>query len=82
MSEATLSTTPKPIDTIRILLVRILNAIRGGSGGTGGQGLTGLGSPEGVVSANPGTIYYATDTGGFYVKGSGSGSTGWVALIV
>ena len=81
MAEATLSTTPKSIDTIRILLVRILNAINGG-GASGGQGgLTGTGSPEGVLSANPGALYYATDTGAFYVKGSGTGSTGWVALI-
>jgi hypothetical protein len=40
----------------------------------------GGGSPEGVVSASPPAIYYSTN-GGFYVKISGSGATGWAALI-
>lgn len=44
--------------------------------------LTGSGSPEGVVPADPGSLY--TDTGGgagvtLYVKESGTGNTGWVA---
>ena len=42
----------------------------------------GSGSPEGSISANPGSLY--TDTGGgagttLYVKESGTGNTGWVA---
>jgi len=40
----------------------------------------GGGSPEGVISASPPAIYYSTN-GGFYVKISGSGATGWAALI-
>lgn len=88
MAEATLSTIPKSIDTQRILEVRILNALRsatggGGTGtGTGMNGIVGTGSPEGVQTANPGTIYYATDTGGFYVKATGAGNVGWIALII
>lgn len=81
MAEADLSTTPLNTDTIRILEVRILNALRGAGSGTGGGGVTGTGSPEGVVTAPAGTVYYDTASGSFYVKGSGSGSVGWVALI-
>lgn len=44
---------------------------------------TGEGSPEGVVTANPGCIYQRTDGGAsttLYVKTSGVGtSTGWTA---
>lgn len=42
----------------------------------------GEGSPEGVVSAPKGTAYLRSDGGAgtsFYVKESGSGSTGWAA---
>lgn len=42
----------------------------------------GTGSPEGVVTASPGSLY-SNKSGGagtsFYVKESGSGNTGWVA---
>lgn len=50
-------------------------------GAAGGSGESGVGSPEGVVSAPPGTTYVATDSNSFYVKTSGVGNTGWVALI-
>ncbi len=43
---------------------------------------TGEGSPEGVVTANPGCIYQRTDGGAstsLYVKTSGTGNTGWTA---
>lgn len=55
--------------------------------GTGGTGqydvfrdntLTTASSPEGVVTAPPGTIIQA-DTGVAYVKASGTGNTGWAA---
>lgn len=46
------------------------------NGGTRG-GLAGTGSPEGVVTANPGQTYVDTLTGDFYWKGSGTGNTGW-----
>lgn len=42
---------------------------------------TGYGSPEGVVTANPGATYVDVTTAGapvIYVKGSGIGNTGWV----
>jgi hypothetical protein len=60
------------------------NGSFGGSGGasTGGTaGLTGTGSPEGVQTADPGTTYFDTAASGFWVKGTGTGNTGWVQLI-
>jgi len=44
--------------------------------------IAGVGSPEGVVTANVGSLYMRTDGGAgtsFYVKESGTGNTGWVA---
>ena len=41
---------------------------------------SGEGSPEGVVTANPGCIFQRTDGGAstsLYVKTSGTGNTGW-----
>jgi len=41
----------------------------------------GSGSPEGVITADIGSIYFRTDGGAgtsFYVKESGTGNTGWV----
>jgi len=74
-------TSPCPTNPIRILEVKILNALNGGAGGTGSGGLSGVGSPEGVVTANPGTTYL-DDSGGFWAKFSGTGNTGWLQLIV
>jgi hypothetical protein len=44
--------------------------------------IKGTGSPEGVITANVGSIFMRTDGGAgtsFYVKESGTGNTGWVA---
>lgn len=84
MALADLSTTPKNTDTIRILEVRILNALRaagGSGGGTGGAGITGSGSPEGVVTATAGTTYLDTATDSLWFKKTGAGNTGWIQLI-
>ena len=43
----------------------------------------GTGSPEGVVNANPGSLYSRTDGGvatTLYMKNTGTGSTGWTPL--
>jgi hypothetical protein len=43
---------------------------------------SGVGSPEGVIQANPGSLYLRTDGGAgtsFYVKESGTEKTGWIA---
>ena len=54
----------------------------GGSfaGGIGVGTRTGVGSPQGVVSAPPGTEYVDTSNGNFYVKQTGTGKTGWVLV--
>lgn len=41
----------------------------------------GEGSPEGVVTAPPGSTYVDTLGSGFWVKFTGTGNTGWVQLI-
>lgn len=84
-SLANLGTTPRSIDTQRILEVKILNALNdttgGGGGGTGGAGVVGAGSPEGVVTANPGTIYFDSTGDSLWIKETGAGNTGWQQLI-
>lgn len=54
-----------------------------GSGTLEDRGLfVGSGTPEGVVTANPGSLYMNTAGGAgttLYVKESGGGNTGWVA---
>lgn len=73
-------TTPRQRDTMHRIEQKILGALLDGTGG--GTGLSGAGSPEGSVTANVGTTYYRTSDGSFWVKDSGTGNTGWVALIV
>lgn len=52
--------------------------------GTNWQGgspvLGGSGSPEGVVTAPPGTVYRDVSGGVLYVKQTGTGDAGWAAL--
>lgn len=52
-----------------------------GGGGTGGDGVVGVGSPEGVVTAEPGTTYFDTSGDIFWVKESGSAAVGWFQLV-
>jgi len=75
------------------LLIDILNAaayvrFRSGSfirffdAGVNTDIRSGAGSPEGAVTANPGSLYLRRDGGvgtSFYVKEIGSGNTGWAA---
>jgi hypothetical protein len=51
------------------------------TGGAGGGGESGVGDPEGVVTANPGTTYVDTSDSSFWVKLTGTGDTGWIELI-
>lgn len=51
----------------------------GAGGGSGG--LAGSGSPEGVVTDDPGQTYLDTSNGFFYVKQSGAGNVGWLAIV-
>lgn len=76
----------KPSDNSMRSLHKLVDLANGGltsSGGTGGgsAGRYGSGSPEGVVTAPQGTTYARTDTGGFWTKNTGSGSTGWVEIV-
>jgi hypothetical protein len=44
---------------------------------------SGTGSPEGVVTANNGSVYYRTDGSqgtAMYIKETGSGTTGWIRV--
>lgn len=38
---------------------------------------SGAGTPEGAVTASPGSLYSDTTNGEVYVKNTGSGNTGW-----
>ena len=77
---------PPPVrDAVEIsLLCQWVNAVAGGgtvpSGSTGGV-FSGIGSPEGVVTAPVGSVYLQSDGGSFWAKESGTGNTGWVELI-
>ena len=42
---------------------------------------SGTGSPQGVVTANPGATYFDVTGGGFWVKATGTDNNGWVQLI-
>jgi hypothetical protein len=42
--------------------------------------LSGAGSPEGVVIASPGRLYWQVSTT-LWVKNTGVGSTGWIELL-
>lgn len=48
--------------------------------GTGAAQIIGS-APEGVLTANPGVLAYNTADGGYWVKATGTGNTGWVQLI-
>ena len=43
--------------------------------------MSGSGSPEGVVQGSPGYTYWDLTNGTFYVKNTGTGTTGWQSLI-
>jgi hypothetical protein len=79
--DASKITTPEGVNEINRML-RQLFMLVGGDGETR-RVYNGIGSPEGVVSAGIGSIYMrsdgTTDTS-VYVKESGTGATGWVAM--
>lgn len=72
--------TPRRTDTKWKILQKILGAIRNNFVVSTGNS-SGIGSPEGVVTANVSSIYFdITDPNNpiQYVKSTGSGNTGWV----
>lgn len=65
-------------------LVPVVERLRLGFASLLGLIKSGEGSPEGVVTASPSAIYQRSDgaPGTFvYVKQTGTGSTGWVAVL-
>ena len=72
-------TTALPTDNEQRSLIKLVALLDSGQGG--GGGLAGVGSPEGVVAANPGRTYLDTSTNGFWVKNNGTGTTGWFQEI-
>ena len=74
--------TPRRSDALWAIEQKILGALIDGAGGGGGPvvsgcSLAGTGSPEGVLAGIPGCTYVRIDTGGFWYKSTGAGSTGW-----
>ena len=61
------------VEKIRLLTSALLDLL-----------MSGEGSPEGVVTANPATLYQQTDGAPgsqIWVKQTGTGSTGWTAVL-
>jgi parallel beta-helix repeat protein len=56
-------------------IMRIAKALFGSA--SGGSVQTGSGSPGGVVSANPGSVYMDYTNGAVYIKESGTSTGGW-----
>lgn len=77
--------TPRRSDAQWAIQQKILGALVDGAGGSGGSGnLSGTGSPEGSVTANPGRLYVdtATTPPSIWAKATGTGTnTGWVIEI-
>lgn len=64
----------------RDVMLCILQGASTGSGpGTGT--FSGTGSPEGVVTASPGSTYLQTESGSFWMKQTGTGNTGWLEIV-
>lgn len=66
-------------DTGSVTKTGWISVSSGGGGGAGG--LQGSGSPEGVVTADPGAPYWDSSASTWYVKNSGSGNTDWVLVV-
>ena len=71
---------PGLVPYLQVLLLRQISQ-SGGAGPAIPCCNAGVGSPEGVVTANPGAIYTDTSNAWFYVKLTGAGSTGWNAIV-
>lgn len=53
----------------------------GPQGPAGGTGIVGTGSPESIVVASPGQIYFDTATNAFWYKATGVLAFGWIELL-
>lgn len=68
-------TVPQKSDTLRMLVVKDVNATRSHGG------LSGTGSPEGSVTASPGATYVDVASGALWAKKTGTGATGWIQKV-
>lgn len=50
-------------------------------GDSGGSSFIGTGSPEGVVTADPGAFYADESTNSIWVKETGTGNIGWEQYV-
>jgi hypothetical protein len=55
--------------------------IAAGGGSSVDEVVQGSGSPEGVVTAEPATVYWDTTNNSLYWKETGSGNTGWYQVL-
>lgn len=69
-----------PFDSEQRSLVKLVALLAGGIGPAPGLAAlySGVGSPEGVVTAATGSLYTQTDNGQLWNKVSGAGNTGWL----
>lgn len=73
---------PRRTDAQWAIEQKILGALVDGAGSVGGgASLIGAGSPEGSVTATPGTLYTDSSTGALWSKITGVGNTGWSQLL-
>jgi len=64
------------------IIVSGIGTFGGGSSAGGTVGATvGAVTPDGVVTADPGALYYETSLPSYWVKATGTGNTGWIQLI-
>ncbi len=81
-STLTLGSSNYPFSRLRVDDVNINGGLTMGSTSASPSITTGMGSPEGVVTARVGSVYLRADGGtgvAFYVKEAGTGNTGWIA---
>lgn len=64
---------------VTLVLLNAIDANITGGGIPGSQ--IGSGSPEGVVTAEPGTMYWDSVGDALWVKETGSGNTGWHQIV-
>lgn len=81
LSEAACFMCLTPGQTELVITQLLCNIAVNGGGGAGTCNSAGTGSPEGVVTANPGCTYLDTSNDFYWVKRTGSGNTGWLNLI-
>jgi len=70
-----------PLSASDTMMLSLLSKLVDATAAAGSGGLTGVGDPEGVVTASPGATYLNTTDDSFWVKETGTGNTGWIELI-